>query len=726
MCVDNRSWAVQSEAINSLAQIYRGCEYTMIYLADLVFELVGHETLGERLAECRWFKDIWTIPQIIFSRAAFFFSSDWTQIGTKLSLLPLLSSIIGIDSPVLEDSECLEDYSIARRMSWASEMTATRTEDSAYALLGLFDVSMPIIHGEGHKAFSKLQEEILKDTNDFSLFAWDSHVPQEYTGLFAPSPACFRRFKSGPMAPLRVDGEVHLHCAGITMQTPLWKSQTDWLLPLKSEHGSFCSIPLIPWGGCFVRKGSQVMWNLPGANRTETVRICVKRNLSVRVSRKISACEGIVSEKAFQSLRPIDDHNFETGPDRFNVDNNSEKATCSTAPAVETDRQIAFQHASTVSNRVTSHQDMTTDSEVTGCLSHQYEFNRLDVEAYQSLATNEDKKPMAPGLDAAPACMLTSDPISIMRSTKNIKTECSLSSAALSEIERHERPSCVHETMLKDCSISGSEMKVLGLPCNRSALDMTSVTAELADMTADRFLSRREGEKNKRSLIPWQTQSRKRVKRASSFDQLEGVYTSDSDDGETVLVKKARFLACPFYVRNNQYTNCLKRHHFDSIEDVKEHICWDHRRPKFCPICKEEFSSGTDRDAHIRLRACDATTSTTPDGITDDQEERLEKETESSLSEDTQWFQIWDIIFPQIAHPPSVFYSSKREVSICAFRQFWQQSGEETVASFLEANQYRSYNLENEERDLRTIYDLVRESVVDRIFEEFGDLINRR
>lgn len=246
---------------------------------------------------------------------------------------------------------------------------------------------------------------------------------------------------------------------------------------------------------------------------------------------------------------------------------------------------------------------------------------------------------------------------------------------------------------------------------------MTSITEELASVTADRFLSRRGEETNKRSLIPWQTSSRKRAKRANSCDQLEGVYTSDFDDGETVLVNKARFLACPFYVRDNQYTKCLTRHHFDNVEDLKEHICWDHRRPKFCPVCKEEFSSGADRDAHIRLRTCNANTSDMPDGVTDDQEEQLARDENSRISEESRWIQIWEIIFPHITRPPSAFYTSERDVDVCAFRQYWVENGEKVVADFLEAKEYKSYDLQNEERDLRTIYDLVMENVVDKIFD---------
>ncbi|KAI1786232.1 hypothetical protein LXA43DRAFT_1034709 [Ganoderma leucocontextum] len=56
----------------------------------------------------------------------------------------------------------------------------TRVEDQAYSLLGLFDIHMPTIYGEGERAFRRLQEEIMRRIPDQSLFAWtcfhsDSH-----------------------------------------------------------------------------------------------------------------------------------------------------------------------------------------------------------------------------------------------------------------------------------------------------------------------------------------------------------------------------------------------------------------------------------------------------------------------------------------------------------------------------------------------------------------------
>ena len=80
-------------------------------------------------------------------------------------------------------------------MSWAAKRRTTRVEDRAYSLLGLFEINMPLLYGEGEKAFLRLQEEIAKNASDLSLFAWeircknffDLWEKQEFFGIFAPS-----------------------------------------------------------------------------------------------------------------------------------------------------------------------------------------------------------------------------------------------------------------------------------------------------------------------------------------------------------------------------------------------------------------------------------------------------------------------------------------------------------------------------------------------------------
>ena len=76
------------------------------------------------------------------------------------------------------------------RMSWASRRRTTRREDIAYCLFGLFDVNMPLLYGEGEKAFTRLQLEVIRKSDDESIFAWTSDSPR--WGMLAPSPVSFQ------------------------------------------------------------------------------------------------------------------------------------------------------------------------------------------------------------------------------------------------------------------------------------------------------------------------------------------------------------------------------------------------------------------------------------------------------------------------------------------------------------------------------------------------------
>lgn len=67
----------------------------------------------------------------------------------------------------------LDGASVAERMYWASSRKTTKIEDISYCLLGIFGIRMPLLYGEGQNAFRRLQEEIARQSDDQSLFAWN-------------------------------------------------------------------------------------------------------------------------------------------------------------------------------------------------------------------------------------------------------------------------------------------------------------------------------------------------------------------------------------------------------------------------------------------------------------------------------------------------------------------------------------------------------------------------
>lgn len=201
-CIDKSSSAELSEAINSMYSWYQKARICYAYLADVPAN-VDTEVSNSTFANSNWFKRGWTLQELIGPSDLVFFSHDWIEFGTKSTLHDVLAKITGIDVGILTGVTDLESASVAKRMSWASHRVTTRVEDIAYCLMGLFDVNMPMLYGEGEKAFMRLQEEIMKHSDDQSLFAWiDPAAPADsHHGLLAKSPAYF--VNSGNIMPYR-------------------------------------------------------------------------------------------------------------------------------------------------------------------------------------------------------------------------------------------------------------------------------------------------------------------------------------------------------------------------------------------------------------------------------------------------------------------------------------------------------------------------------------------
>lgn len=181
VCIDKSSSAELSEAINSMFGWYFNSALCYAYLSDLP---------AVKLRESRWFTRGWTLQEMIAPKEVKFYDKDWVSNGTKSGLICRLNEITGVDKIILSGGN-LRLISVARKISWAAKRKTTRVEDMAYCLLGLFDISMPMLYGEGHKAFRRLQENIVKEYDDHSLFAWRATSSADHAGLFAESPADF-------------------------------------------------------------------------------------------------------------------------------------------------------------------------------------------------------------------------------------------------------------------------------------------------------------------------------------------------------------------------------------------------------------------------------------------------------------------------------------------------------------------------------------------------------
>ena len=234
ICIDKTSSAELSEAINSMFAWYEASGICYVYLSDVY----AHSTLSQEWTEtdsvsrpasrqvetARWFTRGWTLQELIAPSSLAFFSQEWVLVGrirksqarmggrpmdsnTSLSsdaidnlsrdeFVEHIASITKIPLEYLVFRRRYLKASVARRMSWAASRRTTRVEDMAYCLLGLFDINMPLLYGEGNRAFIRLQEEIMKVSTDQSIFAWDCmnvSIPRRQgdISVIAPSPSVF-------------------------------------------------------------------------------------------------------------------------------------------------------------------------------------------------------------------------------------------------------------------------------------------------------------------------------------------------------------------------------------------------------------------------------------------------------------------------------------------------------------------------------------------------------
>jgi hypothetical protein len=199
-CIDKSSSAELTEAINSMFQWYHQAAVCYAYLSDIENDSRLHGMMiSHGIERSKWFSRGWTLQELLAPMKLQFFIRGWRYVGTDEELQDIIEERTGIERMYLtKDLSPLmcRHASVATRMSWAAGRRTTRLEDQAYCLLGIFDVNMPLLYGEGEKAFIRLQEEIMKSSSDETILAWNwmsgsRTVGKSVHGYLAMSPMCF-------------------------------------------------------------------------------------------------------------------------------------------------------------------------------------------------------------------------------------------------------------------------------------------------------------------------------------------------------------------------------------------------------------------------------------------------------------------------------------------------------------------------------------------------------
>lgn len=227
-CIDKKSTAEVSEAINSMYRWYQRAAACLVFLPDVhtvdtTCRTVSEDEVFHMNSQCApfymtqfkdsvWFTRGWTLQELLAPTKILFYNASFALIGTtsahedvdnqKMELRALIADASSVPIVYLErTNRHMERASIAQKMSWAAKRHSTREEDTVYSLLGLFNVNMPLLYGEGgRQAFFRLQLELIKATDDESIFAWavdgTGHDRGLFCGVLASSPQRFYRSTS--------------------------------------------------------------------------------------------------------------------------------------------------------------------------------------------------------------------------------------------------------------------------------------------------------------------------------------------------------------------------------------------------------------------------------------------------------------------------------------------------------------------------------------------------
>ena len=176
-CIDKTNHVELSEAITSMFRWYRDAVKCYVYLSDVSACKRTHEgdtqsaLWDSSFRNSRWFTRGWTLQELLAPKSIEFFSRERSLLGNKITLAQQIHEITTIPITALGETHFTE-FSTTERMRWAEKRQTKKPEDQAYCLLGIFDISMALIYGEGDKAFHRLLKEIKEESSKDRAEFW--------------------------------------------------------------------------------------------------------------------------------------------------------------------------------------------------------------------------------------------------------------------------------------------------------------------------------------------------------------------------------------------------------------------------------------------------------------------------------------------------------------------------------------------------------------------------
>lgn len=162
---------------------------------------------------------------------------------------------------------------------------------------------------------------------------------------------------------------------------------------------------------------------------------------------------------------------------------------------------------------------------------------------------------------------------------------------------------------------------------------------------------------------------------------------SDSEHGENrrrpppkksnpqalVSTGRPRFIACPFWKLNpRKHWECFSKK-ITNIGYVKQHLTRRHTPSLYCQRCFRLFDNEELHDQHIVSAVCTRNPLQRLEGISQVQSSQLSRKSKGSI--ETQWYKIWDILFPHQHRPSSIYVFCDQTQDLTLVREFSQRNG---------------------------------------------------
>ena len=169
-CIDKSNNTELTESINSMFRWYQNAAKCYVLLADVsspnsdADAQANQSTWEVSFRRSKWFTRGWTLQELIAPTSVEFFSLQHKRLGDKKSLEKQIHEITGIPTQALRGNP-FSSFKVDERMEWAIKRQTTKEEDEAYCLLGICEVSMPLVYGEGKvRALYRLRKEVIESS----------------------------------------------------------------------------------------------------------------------------------------------------------------------------------------------------------------------------------------------------------------------------------------------------------------------------------------------------------------------------------------------------------------------------------------------------------------------------------------------------------------------------------------------------------------------------------